>query len=54
MVTSGIMAGMCTSPHPSPYPIEKVGDFLYPYSYPVNVRISCSDNTHKNEFICHL
>jgi len=28
------MAGICTSPYPSPYPTEKVGDF--PYPYPVN------------------
>jgi len=24
------MAGICTSPYPSPYPIEKVGDSPYP------------------------
>jgi len=35
------MAGICTSPYSSPYPIEKVGDspYPYPYPYPVNVRI---------------
>jgi len=33
------MAGICTSPYPSPYPIEKVGDSPYPYPYPVNVGI---------------
>jgi len=27
------------SPYPSPYPIEKVGDSLYPYPYPFNARI---------------
>ena len=32
------MAGICTSPYPSPYPIEKVGD-PYPYLYPVNAEI---------------
>jgi len=31
------MAGICTSPYPSPYPIEKVGDFLYPYPYSYSV-----------------
>ena len=29
------MAGICTSP----YPIEKVGDSPYPYSYPINAGI---------------
>jgi len=33
------MAGIYTSPYPSPYPIEKVGDSPYPYLYPVNVGI---------------
>ena len=33
------MAGICTSPYPSPYPIEKVGDSPYPYPYPVNAGI---------------
>jgi len=33
------MAGICTSPYPSPYPIEKVRDSPYPYPYPVNARI---------------
>jgi len=28
------MARICTSPYPSPYPIEKIGDS--PYPYPVN------------------
>ena len=41
MVGTSIMAGICTSsyPSPSPYPIEKIGDFPYPYLYPVNVGI---------------
>jgi len=36
------MAGICTSPSPSPsrYPIEKIGDFPYPYPYLVNAGIS--------------
>jgi len=34
------MAGICTSPYPSPYPTEKVGDSPYPYPYPVNAGIS--------------
>jgi len=33
MVETGIMAGICTSPCPSSYPIEKVGDSSYPYPY---------------------
>jgi len=33
------MAGICTSTYSSPYPIEKVGDFLYPYLYPVHAGI---------------
>jgi len=31
------MAGIFTSPYPSPYPIKKVGDFPYPYPYPYPV-----------------
>jgi len=35
------MAGICTSPYPSPHPIEKFGDspYPYPYPYPVNAGI---------------
>jgi len=33
------MAEICTSPYPSSYPIEKVGDSPYPHSYPVNAEI---------------
>ena len=38
---NGDMAGtsICTSPYPSPYPTEKVGDSPYPYPYPVNAGI---------------
>ena len=39
MAGRGIMAGICTSPYPSPYPTEKVGDSPYPYPYPVNAGI---------------
>jgi len=39
MAGTGIMAGICTSPYPSPYPTEKVGDSPYPYPYPVNAGI---------------
>jgi len=53
MAGTGIMAGICTSPYPSPYPTEKVGDspYPYPYPYPVNAGIPVktgtgSDNTH--------
>jgi len=30
MMGMGIMAGICISPYPSPYPTEKVGDSPYP------------------------
>ena len=33
MTGTCIMAGICTSPYPSPYPIEKVRDSPYPYPY---------------------
>jgi len=33
------MAGICASPYPSSYPIEKVGDSPYSYPYPVNAGI---------------
>ena len=33
------MAGICTCPSSSPYPIEKIGDSPYPYPYPVNAGI---------------
>jgi len=33
------MAGICTSPYPSLYPIEKVGSSSYPYPYSVNAEI---------------
>ena len=39
MAGTGIMASICTSPYPSSYPTEKVGDSPYPYPYPVNARI---------------
>jgi len=39
MAWMGIMAGICTSPSPSSYPIEKIRDFPYPYSYPINAGI---------------
>jgi len=39
MVGTGIMAGIYSSPSPSPCPIEKIGDSLYPYPYPVNAGI---------------
>jgi len=38
------MAGICTSPYPSPYLIEKVGDSPYTYPYPINAGI-----LHQNE-----
>ena len=39
MAGTGIMAGICTSPYPSPYPTKKVGDSPYPYPYLVNAGI---------------
>jgi len=53
------MAGIYSSPSPSSYPIEKIGDSPYPYPYPVNAEIprqngKSSDNTHGNRFIYHL
>jgi len=33
------MAGIFISPSPYLYPIEKIGDFPYPYPYSVNARI---------------
>ena len=55
MAGTGIMTGICTSP----YPTEKVGNFPYPYPYPVNGGFSVktetgSNNTHRDEFICHI
>jgi len=39
MAGTGIMAGIYSSTSPFPYPIEKIGDSPYPYSYPVNAGI---------------
>jgi len=53
------MAGICTSLYSFPYPIEKVGDFPYPYhtqsmrEFPVKTGMD-SGNIHEDEFICHL
>ena len=57
MAGTGIMAGICTSPYPSPYPIEKVGDS--PYPYPVNVEIPRQNGDEFEQYprdgcICHL
>jgi len=41
------MAGICTSPYPSLYPIKKVEDSPYSYPYPVNAGISRQNG---NEF----
>jgi len=43
VVGIGIMTGICTST----YPIEKIEDFPYPYSYPINMGIS---HQNGNEF----
>jgi len=50
MAGTGIMAGICTSPYPSPYPIEKIGDFSYPYPYPVNARIPCQNGDEFGQY----
>jgi len=42
MTGTSIMAGICTSTYSSPYPIEKVGDFSYPY--PANAEIPRQDD----------
>jgi len=51
MAGTCIMAGIYTSPYPSPYPIEKVGDSPYPYPCPVNAGIPRQNG---DGFICHL
>ena len=55
MAGTGIMAGIYSSPSPSPYPIEKIGDSLYQSmrGFPVKTGTG-SDNTHGDKFICHL
>lgn len=59
MAGTVIMTRICISPYPSPYPIKKIQDSPYPYSFPVNARLSVktetgSSNTRMDEFICHL
>jgi len=44
MAGMDIMAGIYTSPYPSPYAIKKVGDSSYPYPCLVNAEIF-----HQNE-----
>jgi len=39
MAGTDIMAGIFIFSSPYPYPIEKIGNFPYPYSYPVNAEI---------------
>jgi len=51
------MAGICTSPYPSPYPIEKVGNS--PYPYPLNAGIPRQNGDEfgqypRDGFICYL
>ena len=53
------MAGICTSPSPSPYPIEKIGNSPYSYPYPVNAGIPRQNGDGfgqypQGKFICHL
>jgi len=44
------MAGICTSPYPSPHPIEKVGDSSYPYPYPINAGIPCQNGDEFGQY----
>ena len=57
MAGTCIMTGICTSPYPSPYPTEKVGDsHTHTQSmrgFPVKTGTG-SDNTYGDGFICHL
>jgi len=54
------MAGICTSPSPSPYLIEKIEDSPYPYTHTQSMRgfsvktETGSGNTHGGGFICDL
>ena len=59
MAGTSIMAGIYTSPHPSPYPIKKVEDSPYPNPYPVNAGIPCQTEDEFGQYprervICHL
>jgi len=61
MAGTSIMVGICTSPSPSPYPIEKIRDSPYPcpYAYLVNAGIFRQNGDGfgqypQNVFICHL
>ena len=48
MAGTGIMAGICTSPYPSPYPTEKVGNSPYPYL--VNAGIPCQNGDEFEQY----
>ena len=53
MAGTSIMAGIYTSPSPSPYPIKKIEDFPSMRGFPVKTGTG-SGNTHEDGFICHL
>jgi len=63
MAGMSIIVGLCRSPYPSAYPIEKVGDspypYPYPYPYPVNAGIPHQNGDGfgqypRGQVICHL
>jgi len=54
MARMGIMAGICTSPYPSSYPIEKVRDSLYPYPNPVNAGIPRQNEDKFRQYLLGL
>ena len=45
MAGTGIMAGICTSPYPSPYPTKKSRGF----SIPILIPSQCGDSPSKRE-----
>jgi len=53
MAVMGIMAGICTSPYPSHTQLKKSGFPIPNWEFPVKMGTD-SDNTHGDEFICHI
>ena len=50
MAGTGIMAGIYSSPSPSPYPIEKIGNSPHPYTYPINAGIPCQNGDRFRQY----
>jgi len=44
------MAGICVSPYPFSYPIQKVGDSPYSCSYAVNAGIFCQNGNKFKQY----